>query len=754
MLASSPTDVSSLLLTLEEISQVISHSHRPRETLSNIVRLIQGRFCTDVCSVYLLGPEAKHMILGATIGLRPESVGSVRMRFDEGLTGLVAERMAPVMVDDAFRHPRFKYFPEAGEDAYHSFLGVPLIEGGTLQGALVVQTVERRCFSVDEVRMLVAVAAQLAPLVGETRLLEWVAAASQGDLLPPVAEAETANTGPWQGIALSPGIGVGEAYLVGPEYDWVVSAETTAADPATEERRLEEAMRAASDELDHQSRHIAELLGEYHGDILQAQLMILQDGTIRQELQGSLLAGHTAEQAVVQVQAKYVTAFQKLAAPYFRDRVHDLKDVFRRVAWQLRPRQSRDDPAAGRFVLVMPEASVMDLFTVDLERLAGVVVEQGSVSCHAAILARSLKIPMVGQIASLPGRLIPGRPLLVDGSRGLVYPDAAAEVLVPASCLDLPASRPILDAPSCECCPGPRVEANINLLCEAGEAMANRADGVGLFRSEFIFAARRNFPTEEEQLRIYRKLLMKFGGRPVTIRTFDLRDGQPGAAGPALAARSRVYDWRLVLESLPLQQIFKEQVRAILRAGAFGPVRMLVPLVSRSELLDLVHDTIEQAREELRVEGLEAGRHVPLGAMIEVAGAIPLIETWAAQVDFFALGTNDLTASCLGLDRDHPIGGARSETLHPGFFHLLRDAVEAARRGRRPVTVCGELAASPEGTVALAALRVDSLSVAVPQLASVRQRLRRPLPATLADQLAHSRTARQMSETLEPWLTE
>src|SRR5579884_2232456 len=169
---------SSLLLTLEEISRLVSHSHDPKETLDNIVRLIQGRFHTAVCSVYVLEPDAGELVLGATVGLKPESVGRVRMRLDEGLTGLAAQSMAPVMVADAFSHPRFKYFPEAGEDPYHSFLGVPLVEGGTLQGVLVVQTREPRQFSPSEVRTLVAVGAQLAPLVSGARLLEEVVAAA------------------------------------------------------------------------------------------------------------------------------------------------------------------------------------------------------------------------------------------------------------------------------------------------------------------------------------------------------------------------------------------------------------------------------------------------------------------------------------------------------------------------------------------------------------------------------------------------
>src|SRR5437879_4698860 len=207
------TQESSLLLTLEEVSQLVSHSHHPGETLTNIVRLIQNRFHTDVCSVYLLEPQEGQLVLGATVGLKPESVGHVRMRLDEGLTGLVAEKMAPVMVGDAFAHPRFKYFPEAGEDPYHSFLGVPLVEGGTLQGVLVVQTLEPRAFSTNETRMLVTMAAQLAPLVSEARLIEQVVAATHQspEALARRAPAEPATL---RGIPLSPGIGLGQAYLV------------------------------------------------------------------------------------------------------------------------------------------------------------------------------------------------------------------------------------------------------------------------------------------------------------------------------------------------------------------------------------------------------------------------------------------------------------------------------------------------------------------------------------------------------------
>src|SRR5712671_1500691 len=170
----------SLLWTLEEIGRLISQSGNASETLTNVVNLIRSRFDTDVCSVYLLEPDRANLVLAATIGLRPESVGRVRMRLSEGLAGLVAEQLQPQVVADATMHPRFKYFREAGEDPYRSFVGVPVIDRGLLQGVLVVQTIEPRVFSPDNVRMLVMAGAQLAPIVAEARTLgQFVAPAHQ-----------------------------------------------------------------------------------------------------------------------------------------------------------------------------------------------------------------------------------------------------------------------------------------------------------------------------------------------------------------------------------------------------------------------------------------------------------------------------------------------------------------------------------------------------------------------------------------------
>jgi phosphotransferase system enzyme I (PtsP) len=744
MTVSASPHESSLLLTLEEISNLVSHSHRPGETLANIVRLIQGRFHTDVCSVYLLEHERNELVLGATVGLKPESVGRVRMRLNEGLSGLVAEKLIPVMVEDAFIHPRFKFFPEAGEDPYHSFLGVPLIEGGVLQGVLVVQTREPRRFSVNEVRLLVTVASQLASLVSEAKLLEQVVAAAHAG-----GKSQPCGSVTWRGTALSPGIGVGQAYVINGFEDRPSLPSAGTADPSREAPRLAHAFEAAREELHRLSQRISALVGEQHGAILQGQLMIMQDGAIKDDLEASLSSGTTAEYALLETLEKYSAAFQKLTNPYFQDRVYDIKDVFRRVLWHLRPLATEADSSGHRLVLVARDVSVMDLFSVDLDRLAGVVTERGGAQSHAAILARTLNLPMVAQVPDLLANVVPGQLIRVDGTEGDICLDPA---------LNLPSAECIVQTGPCAApveapCEGrvladrPRIEANINLLFEVEPALARGAAGVGLYRSEFVFLARRTLPTEEEQVHIYRKLLEMLDGRPVTIRTYDLRPDKVSHLQQLGGPAGHRLDWGLVLDSPPLQQLFKAQVRAIMRAAVAGPARVVVPRVTRSEQLDFVVNAVGEARDHLTREGIEHAASVPLGIMIEAAAAAPMTASWASQVDFFALGTNDLTASSLGISREESVERHSADPLHPGILQILHEVVKAADRAKRPVTVCGEMGGDPDGAIALAALGVSSLSVAVHQLAELRRALAKtgdhPLP-DLGQELPRLRSAAEV----------
>lgn len=711
-----------LLLTLEDVSQLVSHSHNRQETFQNICELIQRRFRTAVCSIYIAHPQREELVLAATVGLNPEGIGRVRMSFSEGLTGLVAQTMAPVVEVDAPRHPRFKYFKETGEDPFRTFVGVPLLEAGSLRGVLVVQTVERRDFGLSEVRMLKTVAAQLSSLVQDAWWLEQVGCAAHDTA--PRREATA-----WSGKPLSPGAGVGRAYVIDGFDEYRRTAQRETDNPDRELVRLDTALAGARAELVEQERAIGELLGEDHGAILQAQRMILQDNGVVGDLRARVRSGLTAEAAVLDTLDQYVAAFQKVSMPLLQERIFDIKDVFNRALWRLQG--GRAGPADSRtpLVLVLREASVLELFAVDRRRLAGVVVEHGGPQCHAAILARSLGLPMVGQVSDFGSLETPGRWLKVDGSAGKVEAtsplSADSEAVFPG---DAPGGDPAPATGAAHA--GPAVEATVNLFFEAAQAWEEGARAIGLYRSEFLFLARRTLPTEDEQEHLYRKLILAMRGGPVCIRTFDLR---PDKAGPlALPGQTaRGFDWRLVLDSPPMRRLFREQVRAIVRAAEAGPARVLIPLVSATELLDFAAETLAEARESVAREGFEAATTVELGIMVENAGALPLLPQWLPRIDFVSLGTNDLFASALGVNRDDPVTGIGVDFLHPGLLRIIHGVIREAKAAGKPVSVCGEMAADSLGAVALAALGADRLSVPVRSLRQVRKVLATRMGASL-----------------------
>ncbi len=711
-----------LLFTLEEISHLVSHSHNAAETLENIVRLIQNRFQVAVCSFYLYQPETNELILAATLGLRPEVRGRLRMGVDEGLTGLVAQRLGPVMVPDAPNHPRFKYFAEAGEEAYQTFLGVPLVETGILKGVLVVQTVESRHFTASEIRMLVAVGAQVAPLVGDALLLERVAATIHLDTIVPPRPPTSGESR--QGISLSPGVGLGLAYLVDEERGWAGQGSGIYLGTDREKERLTEAMSAARDELAKQALQISNLVGEYHGAILQAQQMLLQDNSLVKELGERIVNGSTTESALQSTLEAYVRALSEIRTPLVQERIYDIKDVFHRILWQLRRQETNPlgkgrAGGSGKIVLVCRESTVMELFAVDLDRLAGIVVERGGPQSHAAILARSLGIPMVSGFPDFSRQIPGGTPLWVDGQAGRVVIDPP-KWMVPDN-----EGQPVAfcgghEAPKypAHACPVPML-ANVNFLAEANHANALGAQGVGLYRTEFLFLARRSMPSEEEQVSIYRKLLEAMNGKPVTIRTFDLRPDKVEGVLNLQHGGWEALDWRDVLQSGSLQNLFREQIRAILRASQKGQARILVPLVTTTELLDFLTEALDEVKKRLLADGLVYDNQVQIGVMIEAASSIPLMADWCEQVDFFSLGTNDLTASAMGVDRDSPISSHVSHRFNPGVIRLINSAILTATQYGKTVTACGELASEPIGYWLLMALGISQLSVPVRKIGDV-----------------------------------
>jgi phosphotransferase system enzyme I (PtsI) len=496
--------------------------------------------------------------------------------------------------------------------------------------------------------------------------------------------------------------------------------------------RLEAAIDASREQLRAIKERLSREVGTPHAYIFDAHLLMLDDPLLR-ERAAEVIRGEAvnAEWALRSVSESLHALFSQFSDAYLRERTTDLDDVIGRV--QLNLRGSPDAPSLGRLpgpvVLVAGDLVPSEAADLDWDRVLAVVTDAGSSTYHTAIIARSLGIPAVAGLKDATRQIPPGSLIAVDGGRGevVVEPSGAALELLQAAQEAfrreeerLRGTRGLaartLDGVEV------RLEANVEFPEEASTAQLHGAEGIGLFRSEYLLGRGLRFPTEEQQLDVYRRLVEQMHPHPVTVRTWDvgleaLGPAGPSSPNPALGERAL----RLLHRSA---DPFRVQVRALLRAGRQGPVRIMFPFVSGLRDLRLALSLVDQAKEELRAEGLPFRDDVPVGVNLEVPSAAVIADLLAAEVDFFSVGTNDLIQYLLAVDRTDPRVSSLYEPLHPAVLRTLRRIAEAAAAFGRPLSVCGEMAGQPLEAVLLAGLGFRSLSMAPSAIPRVKEAIR------------------------------
>ncbi len=735
------------ITTLEDISTLILQSHDLAETLRNIVTLVAKRMGTEVCSLYLLEDDRETLTLRATRGLSRKAVGRVRMKISEGLTGLAIEERKVVSLQEPQTHPRYRYFAATREERFHSFVGIPLFDRRTPIGVMNIQTIEPRNFSTEEISALSTIAFQISSIVVNARLLDSIKQKEAEshrfaqELKKTRQSLQTAGAQPQEpadessrilrGTVAYPGLVRAPANLLDERLGFADIIDEIDVQPEHEWQRIEDALEKTRIQTIYLEKRMAERLSQDDAAIFHTHLMILEDRGVLQKLRQEVRARHSAPYALKKVIGTYIEAFGKMDDPYLRERGADMEDIGRRILANLVGQEKSHLHLTHPGILVARELLPSDMAALDTEKILGIVTEAGEKNSHAVIMAKSLGIPALVGVKGILRCISPEDALILDANTGTLYVNPTPRIAEEFCRLEEDGQREMHRLEEFRHLPATArdgesftLRANIGLLGDVAVALRNGAQGVGLYRTEFPYMARGAFPDRQDQYLLYQKIVKGFAGHPVTIRTLDIGGDKALPYFSPPREENPFMGWRSVRVSLDNRDIFRTQIEAILMTSIHGAVKLLFPMISGIEEIRACRQVIEEAKQNLRQAEIPFDASIPVGVMIEVPSAVYLASQLAEEVDFFALGTNDLIQYMLAADRNNPLVAKYYDPLHPAVLQVIYLVAQTARKANIGLCICGEMATDPLHFAVLAGMGVREFSMPAPFIPRIKSFLR------------------------------
>ncbi|PCI63236.1 MAG: hypothetical protein COB35_01165 [Gammaproteobacteria bacterium] len=721
-----------MLTTLRRIVLEFNQEAELDTALAQLVLHVKQAMKTDCCSIYLADYSKQSFLLKASEGLAKEALGRTNIGFSEGVIGLVGQREEPINIANAHLHPHFKKIPHVKEDNLKAFLGTPIIHQSKVLGIISVQQEQVRNFDENEEAFLVTLAAQLASALAN--------AEARGML------GQKKDHGKWVkqlvGIAGAPGLALSQAIICQPDADLSSISLLKANDSQHEKQRFYQAVLKTRVDFQYMSEQLAQILSDDSLDIFEMYKHLLSSASLADEINEKIKLGWNAESALKLIIDRYVVQFESLDDVYIRERGSDVRDLGNRILFNLQQQQQQGhqkQQLPENFILVAEDVTAAMLAQYQHKGLQAIISLSGSNNSHAAILARALGIPAIMGVDPIPLDQLDQQTVIVDGYSGelFVAPDESLQAeyqhLISEEAVLTEKVRAAVDLPTITQ-DGKAIELLLNAGLASGfeHSVRSGATGIGLYRTEIPFLERQSFPTEQEQTQLYKQVLSAFPSQQVTMRTLDV-GGDKALPYFPIVEENPFLGWRGIRITLDHPEIFLVQIRAMIRASInLNNLNIMLPMIASVNEVDDALNLINQAYFELKDElkdGLCTVRNekIPrpkVGIMLEVPSVIFQLKELAQRVDFFSVGSNDLTQYLLAVDRNNPRVSSLYDAYHPAVLRALNVIAQESSKYLVPLSLCGELAGEPAGAILLLAMGYDKLSMNPHNVARIKWVLR------------------------------
>lgn len=736
-----------LVSNTEELNRVFSNSSDPESFLSSSVKTVAKLMKSPVCSIYFYDESRNRLILKATHGLNKDLVNITSLEYGEGLVGQTLKELRSLNVSHASDLQEYTRVDGLNEDIYDTFLTIPIVRGVHKIGVMVVQRSSSNPYSNKEFRTIEILAAQLTSVLETAGLL--LSFSNKEDVEsektfqePEIVKGKVASPGYAHGKVLHDHRMDNLSFFKKREWDKFNLEDFRLAVASTGED-LEELQLRVEDKLDGSAAMI-----------FTAHLLMLKDPSYKGAIEELIARGINPPEAVLHVTEELMRTFSLSPSRTIKEKVDDVKDLSIRLLCHLSSRLDVEEKRNGK-IIIAKELLPSDILVMSIEKVAGIILKSGGVTSHLAILCRSLNIPMIISDDGDLFNIKESSTVLMDAALGMVYVNPDTELMNDYLNLEENAQKDYKHVKAkCSTADGKLISvlANVNLTTDVVNRQNLKIQGVGLYRTEFPFLIRNDFPSEEEQYSIYKKVADHMHKKEMTFRTLDIGGDKVLSYYENTEEVNPFLGLRAIRFSLKEKGLFREQIKAILRAGMGTDLRIMFPMIQSVDELREARVILNGCIDELKGQKIECHCKPKIGIMIEIPATVLIIDELAEEVDFFSIGTNDLIQYYLAVDRTNSQVSSLYQPHHPAILKAIKRIAYAAQAKGIDLSVCGDMAGSSKHIPFLIGCGITKLSVDpifMPRVRETVRGLNNKDCVFFADKLLKCRTVAEANQVIE-----